>query len=260
MSRIPAFGLLALAWGCATGFDRGAIQERLSEDQLQVSSQDISEVLKLKPQVQFPFKLGIYLDSGRAGYSEPYPRSTTEFFWNVEWRAADKEKVLAALEPLKGRGVLSDAFFISTMTVSGRSWEEVRLAAARHGADAVLVVRSVSQVDSYLNPLCLLNLLILPGWLVPASHRDALVVVAAALWDVRNGYLYATTDAEGTGSVVKPSFTIDDQQAIEKAKEKALADFAAEVARRIEGLKRTAENVGAPDGSSPASSGPGAKP
>lgn len=260
MSRMPAFGLLALVWGCATGFDRGAIQERLSGDQLQVSNQHVSEVLALKPQVRFPFKLGIYLDSGRAGYSERSPRERIASLGSVEWRVADKEKVLAALDFLKGRGVLSDAFYISTMTASGGSLEEVRVAAARHGADAVLVVRGVSQVDRYVNPLCLLNILILPGWLVPASHRDALVVVASALWDVRNGYLYATAEAEGTGSVLRPSFTIDDQQAIERAKEKALADFAAEVARRIEGLKSTAEDVGAPDGSSPAGSGPRATP
>jgi hypothetical protein len=125
---------------------------------------------------------------------------------------------------------------ISDLIWNGGDLKSMRLAAARHGADAVLLVRGISQVDSYVNALSIANLLVLPGFLVPASHRDALLVLQGALWDVGNECLYLTAESEGEGKIVRPTFRIKDREAIDLAKEKALADFGQGLIARLGSL------------------------
>ena len=69
------------------------------------------------------------------------------------------------MDCLKRDGLVSDAFFMSGMFASGGSLKEIRLSAAQHGADAVLVLKATHQTDSYLNAAALLNLTILGGYL-----------------------------------------------------------------------------------------------
>ncbi len=153
------------------------------------------------------------------------------------WTERDAEAIASWAEPLRARGIVSDLFVVSDLLKTGRGVREARLAAARCGAEAVLFVEGVSQVDAHLNALSVLNLLVLPGFLVPASHRDALLCMRGALYDVGNEYLYLTVDAEGEGGVVRPTFRVRDEEAIRIAREWALEGFGRELARRLAALK-----------------------
>jgi hypothetical protein len=227
MKVLTVLALLFLS-GCSTGFDRGALKERLAGEALQVDDADIKAALELKPQLRFPIRLGVFLIAD--SYNRP-----VDYDWR--WSVEDKRLIDSWAEPLKSQGIVSDLFVISEVPRSRTDLRSIRLAAARHGADAVLVIQGVSQVDAYVNPLCLLNVLILPGWVVPASHRDALLVTRGAMWDVGNQFLYLTVEAEGVAKTVRPTFRASSLEAIDRAKGTALRDFGPELLRRFGSLK-----------------------
>jgi len=242
MNGYLSLGFIALLAGCSHGFDRGALRKRLAGERTVVTDQEIREALARKPQITLPFSLAIEVQNDLG----------------LRWDVKDKEKIVAALEPLEKKGIISNVFVMLSDPAQsldprdawkyGREPEReqyrrynwlrsVRLKAARHGADAVLVVRGAAQVDSHLNPLCLANLLILPGWILPASHRDALVIAQGTMWDVRNEFIYLSSEADGEGATVAPSFLIEEKVAIRRAQEKALEGLLPDLARRLESLR-----------------------
>src|SRR5262249_301621 len=127
-------------------------------------------------------------------------------------------------------------FIMSGMFTNGSSMKELRLAAAQHGADALLVLKGAYQTDSYANPAAVLNLTIVGGYVIPASHRDTLFIVQVGLVDVRDGFLYPSHESEGEGSIVRPTFIIEEKDAVEQAKKKAIDAFGPELIRRVRHL------------------------
>lgn len=54
---------------------------------------------------------------------------------------------------LKEKGIVVDAYIVRESQLEGRSRRAVRLAAAESGADAVLIVGGVPDIDRYNNSL-----------------------------------------------------------------------------------------------------------
>jgi len=96
----------------------------------------------------------------------------------------------------------------------------------------VLILRSVTDVDSYINPLGLLDLTIAGMWLVPGHHKDALTIVEGVLIDNRNQFLYFAGSAEGTGSTFGPLAVIEERDAIRESRRNALHAFGERLARQ----------------------------
>jgi hypothetical protein len=71
---------------------------------------------------------------------------------------------------------------ITDSAVAGEDLRAARLAAARHGGDAVLVVTGASAPDHYSNWAALLYVTIVGVWVVPGSR-----VEASSLQAVRSG-------------------------------------------------------------------------
>jgi rhombotail lipoprotein len=229
MRRSVAVCVLFL--GCSHGFDRGQLKERLDTEAVQVTDADVRAALSLKPQLRFPIKVGVaFLEEDTFDRSDPRAAR-----WH--WSERDREAVLAATATLRERGVISDLFVIAKDLIAGRDLKHLRLAAAKHGADAVIVVQGAAQVDRYVNALAILNLSILGGFVVPASHRDAVFAVRCAMWDVGNEVLYLTAETEGEAKRLGPTFLIEDGPALDGAKEDALRGFDAELTRRLTALK-----------------------
>ena len=230
MTRILSVFVLVVV-GCSSGFDRGRIKERLEGEERQIDDEDIRAALASKPQVRFPIKVGIvFVEDDRTDRSD---RRAVPFRWTDQ----DRESLLAAWETLRAKGVVSDLFVISPDLVPGNDLRHLRLAAAKHGADSVLVVKGAAQMDRYANPLALLNLTIVGGFLAPGSHRDALFSARCALWDVGNEFLYLTARSEGEAKRQGPTFLIEDEPALDAAKEDALRGINAELVRRLASLK-----------------------
>jgi hypothetical protein len=218
---------LLVASGCATGFDRGALQERLQRESIAGSGaeqqdKEIQEVRALKPQLKFPCRLAIYLK----------PPNGSDW----RWTAQDKEILNSSAKILQQEGIASTIIPMGGMFAKDGDLKHLRMEAARTGADALLVIQGVQQTDSYLNPAAVLNLTIVGGFVIPASHRDTLFLIEGVLVDVGNGCLYASVESEGVGKIVRPTFLVDDKDAINRAKMKALEALGPELVRHIRSL------------------------
>lgn len=216
--------LLLLLWfalmSCASsqGFDRDALRSSLHHDPEVVTERDISGVLTLKPQLPSPYKLGVYLK--RLEFPSLHGRQP------ANWTSEDKEILRDSLNLLKIEGVVSDVFFLADSTIQGGSLRDVRLAAARYGCDAILIVQGASAVDRYNNNYALLYPTIVGAYLAPGTHSDALFLVEGTLWDVRNEYLYATQELEGESQSVGPAALLRDIDTVAQAKKAAIDRFA----------------------------------
>lgn len=226
MKPIVLTFLALILTGCAAskGFDRGILRDSLGSN---ITDQEIKAVLELKPQLPAPFKLGVYLNRMDSYYRRAF------------WTDAEKTAVLAYGNQLKEAGVISEITLVSDATVGvsnrpvANSLKELRLAAARYGADALLIVNHASSVDRYNNPAAFFYWTIIGAYLAPGTHSDALVMIEASLWDVRNEYLYATEEAEGIAKRIGPVFVLEDGDSIDQAKQLAIADFGKKFTDRL---------------------------
>src|SRR6185369_396211 len=95
----PPVAALLLA-GCATGFDRGAIRERLAGERVEVDDAEIAKALALRPQIRLPIKVAVFLNAealdrpGRAARPEAGVPG-----WR--WTVRDEEAIAAWAEPLR---------------------------------------------------------------------------------------------------------------------------------------------------------------
>lgn len=225
--------LLALILtGCAAskGFDRGFLRDSSGQT---ATDQDIKAILDLKPQLPSPFKLGIYLNSVGSHYRRAF------------WTDSGKNALLAYGDQLKKTGVVSEINLVSDVTVqpgnhsaayfrpSSGTLKELRVAAARYGSDALLIINDASSVDRYNNPAAFFYWTIIGAYLAPGTHSDALVMIKASLWDVRNEYLYATEEAEGVAKRIGPALVLEDVDSIDEAKKLAIEDFGKKFTERL---------------------------
>jgi rhombotail lipoprotein len=216
-----------LVCGCAQGFDRAALRDRLNDGTIQINDTAIAEARATKPQLRFPCRIAVYL--------KPADRD--------EWRWTHEDK--AAMEPwaaaLKQEGIASEVFPLPEMLVgkSGGDVKELRLAAAKCGADVLFVIHGAAQTDSYKNIASVFNLTVVGGYVIPGSHRDSLFMMEGVLLDVDNSYIYTAVQAEGVGKIIRPTFVIEDKDAIKIAKTKAITQFGDEFVKRMRTLAGT---------------------
>lgn len=220
--------------GCSTsrGFDRGALKEALTS--APATEEDIQRVLDLRPQLPRPFKLGIFFKDGASMRS-----NRPQYQWHGwNWQPSDKNKMGEVGTSLQRDGIVSDAFFISPEISTGEDLKAIRLAAARQGADAVMVVSGVADVDRYNNLLGPTYALLVTPLFVPGSVADALFVSHAGLWDVRNEFLYAAAEADGQASLTRPSAFLRDEVVVSEARARSMTELATAMKQRIRNLSK----------------------
>ncbi len=206
--------LVVVLSACASsrGFDRSALRTQIG-DQKVVTEEDIKKALEAKPQLPKPFRLAIYLAPPKT------PQWSSDKPW--KWLREDKDKLLDVGPELKEKGVISDIFLISDSILEGTDNKAIRLAAARAGADAVIIVNGVSDIDRYNNVL---------------GSLYGLFMVNASMWDVRNQYLYLSVEAEGSAHQTLLAFFIGESRIIKEAKSNALGALKEELSTRLASL------------------------
>lgn len=220
--------LVFMLTACASsrGFDRGGMRSQIS-GQTQVTEEEIKTVLELKPQLPSPFRLAVYFvpssSGGRKGVS-----------WS--WLGEDKDMLLAIVPELKKKGVVSEVMVINDSLVEGNDNKAIRLASARAGADAVLIVNGACDIDRYNNFLGYSYILLITPFFIPGTEADGLFMANALMWDVRNQYLYLSAESEGTAKEIKPAVYIDEREIIKTAKTAALKALQAELVSRLAGF------------------------
>jgi hypothetical protein len=58
------------------------------------------------------------------------------------------------------------------------------------------------------------------------------------LWDVRNGFLYASVETDGESSTTGPAAFVDEAMVVKDAKERSIASLAEAIRNRIENLAK----------------------
>ncbi len=212
-----------LLCGCAHGFDRDALRERLTDDTLQPTDATAADARKPNAQLQFPCRIAVYFK----------PSHDRDWQWSPEDKAALDQCAAA----LKKEGIASDVSPLPELLAGGKGEaKDLRLAAAQCGADVVFVIHGAAQTDGYKSVATVFDLTVPGGYVIPGSRRDSLFVVEGVLLDVGSGYVYTGVQAEGVGKVVRPTFLIEDRDAVARAKARAVAKFGDEVLTRMRAL------------------------
>ncbi len=232
MNRVAcAVALLPFFTGCAfspRGFDRGELTRAARVEQREATDAEIARVLALRPQLPAPFKLAVWFRP---------PRTERWSQARFQWRDEDREAVLVALRPLVADGIVAEIAAIADTTVVGDDLRAARLAAARHGADAVMIVAGAAEVDRYNNLSALLYVTLVGLWVAPGSRADGIFLATGSLWDVRNEFLYATAEAEGVFGKTRPALLLNDGEMVAGAKRAAVAALAKELGARVRNLR-----------------------
>ncbi len=217
--------LCFLITGCASGFNRGQLKQQIGVIHARFDDGDIQAAYNKKAALPKPFKLGIFFKSPA----------------NEKWRWSEQDKAYVTEElvkELKADGLVADVFPISNTLVADEDLKSLRLAAAKHQADALLIVGGGAQVDRYMNNWGWTYALLLPAFFVPGSKADTLFVANASLWDVRNEFLYLTAEAEATRSkTYVAAFGTKDKDLIVEAKLEAMSGLQTELRKMIKGVK-----------------------
>lgn len=208
MRTILALMLVLTLSACMSqqGFDRNLMRTQLG-DARESKNRNINEILALRPQLVLPCKVAIYFRHGR---------------WSEEWTSNDKNRLLQLEPELQHRHLVSELLLVNDSIVSGDDLQEIRIAAARLGADAVLVINGSASTDKYSNPLGALYFALVPMFFVPGTETDALFLASATLWDVRNEYLYLSSEGEGLANQTRPIWFAEKKPVIAEAKSKAM--------------------------------------
>src|SRR5207245_2596786 len=96
----------------------------------------------------------------------------------------------------------------------------------------------VAATDRYNNLLGPFYALIVTPFFVPGTVIDGLFVAHAALWDVRNGFLYTSSEVDARNSLTRPAFFAREADAVALAKVDAIGKLAADVEQRIGNLAK----------------------
>ena len=113
--------LLSLASCASRGFDRGDIMQDVSPQERVITSEDIEEALLMEPQLTLQFRLGVYFEP----YSK-YSKNGYRAWKSRTFIGDDRDKVLASLDVLKAKEMLSDIFIVPNSIVSAHTPEAGR--------------------------------------------------------------------------------------------------------------------------------------
>ncbi|MBY0459771.1 MAG: hypothetical protein K2V38_20825 [Gemmataceae bacterium] len=215
----PALGLLVALCGCTHGFNRDALRERFNDGSVQSTDADVAQARDLRPQLRFPCRIAVYLK----------PSNSSLWRWTPEDRAA----LDRCAEALKKDGVASEVVILPEVLTGKGEPKDLRLAAAKVGADALFVVHGAAETDSSKNFAAVFDLTVVGGFIIPGSRRDALFLMEGVLLDVDNGYVYTGVQAEGAAKILRPTFVIEDKDAVRPAKAQAVGRFADEAVKQL---------------------------
>ena len=230
--RVGGTALLILLAGChSRGFNKGYLVSQVGETRVAITDHDIEEAFSRKPQLGRPFRLGTY-------FKPPQGRAFDVAQWR--WDEADRARFDELSRGWVASGLVSEVVDVSPLSVASDkdSLKAIRLSAAQHGLDAILVVAGATDVDHYANNWALTYLAIAPLLFVPGTVVDAVFLGQAALWDVRNEYLYLAAQGEAEAHQVRPAAFTDERELIASAKGTALGMLRSEISRQLTDLAR----------------------
>ena len=228
-SFIVLTALLFTACGGSTGFHQAAVRDAVSKAP-ETNEGEVAAAFALRPQLPKPYRLGVFF--------RPNPDAPEEAAWR--WEPQHKRAILGIGKALRASGEVADVFAIDRATAVGDDLRSIRIAAARHGADAVLVVSGDEEVRTDLNAWAASYFALLPMLFAPGSELEVRFSTHAEMWDVRNEYLYLSTEAEEESHQQRALCWLDREAATERAQTASIELLAGELEQRFAGLHAVA--------------------
>lgn len=189
-----------------------------------VNNDEVRRAFDLQAQLPKPYRLGVlFRDPPEAG------DETSAWRWEVEQRA----QLIKALEALEGKGEIDTVVAIARATVVGDDLQAIRVAAARQGVDAVLVVSGSDVVEHGANGWVATYIALLPMLFAPGTEVRVDFTAHAELWDVRNEYLYLAAEAEARAEQARAVPFIDVEEASADARDASLELLIRELEKRF---------------------------
>jgi hypothetical protein len=122
-------------------------------------------------------------------------------------------------------------------TLRGENIRGIRQAAARHGADMVLIVGGAAAIDRHNNRYAWLYPTVIGAYLAPGTESDALVMVTGSLWAVHSEWHAPIQTVEGVSKLVGSAVLVDDTATLQEAKKHAIQSLCERVADQLQRLK-----------------------
>lgn len=211
--------LILLAGGCAGSaeFDRTAMRATLGSAEIPAAQHAPAVAHADMPNPPHPLRLALYFVERDLPVQHKVRLA--------KWTDMDKGALMKELGPLQNEGIVADTLLLVDSTIRGYDVQKIRRAAARHDADAVLIVEGVGSVDRYNNGYAAWYVTLIGAYVAPGTVSDALFMIHSSLWDARTERLYATQTAEGRSTLTGSAVLLEDGQVLAQAKTAALAEF-----------------------------------
>jgi len=222
--------LILLAGGCAGSaeFDRHALRATLGIAEIP-AAQHASVIAQADmPNPSHPLRLALYFVERDLPIQHKIRMA--------KWTDRDKGALMKELAPLQNEGIVADTFLLADSTIHEYDVPKIRQAAARYGADAVLIVEGVGSVDRYNNGYAAWYVTLIGAYVAPGTVSDALFMIHSSLWDARTERLYATQTVEDRSTLTGSAVLLEDSRALAQAKTAALAEFGK---RTVDGWRRS---------------------
>ncbi|HMJ10176.1 MAG TPA: hypothetical protein VK524_02165 [Polyangiaceae bacterium] len=197
----------------------------------EINESEVAAAFALRPQLPKPYRVGVFF--------RPNPETADEPQWR--WDPKHKRAILGIAKALRASGEVGDVFAIDEATAVSDNLRAIRIAAARHGADAVLVVSGADEVRESLNGWAASYAVLLPMLFAPGSELEVRFTAHAELWDVRNEYLYLSARAEEEAHQQRALCWLDSEGATEQAQAASVKLLAGELEQRFAGLHAVAK-------------------
>ena len=230
LSALSALLLSITACAASSGFQQHTARDTAAQRRPAVNDGRVEQAFALRPQLPKPYRLGIFFREAESTEGTPVWR----------WEPEHRDAILALEKHLVGKGEVSDVFAIGHGALAGDNLSDIRFAAARHGADAVLIVSGIDEAERSANGWATTYAAVLPIFFAPGNDLDVLFTTQAEMWDVRNEYLYLAAEAEAESHQRRALPYIDVEEAIEQSQAEAVALLAGELKNRFDRLHTAA--------------------
>jgi len=226
VKKVLLLSSVLLITSCATsrGINRDNLKQQL-DAKTSIADSEINQAQSAKAKLPKPFKVAIY-------FQEPTKAEVERIDWS--WSVEDKERIQKAVDKFKSNGAISNSFILHT--TSNTDVKSLRQVAMKQGADTLLVISAINDLDKYNTQLGWTYAFVLPALFVPATVSDIVFISRAVMWDVRYDFSYLTAESESMINRKYPAvFRTDKKQNLE-AKEESIKGLQEELVKRLNNL------------------------
>lgn len=175
----------------------------------QVNDESIRAAMTAKSQLTPGFRMAIHIED------------PSQKWGGQPWSSEDRARLIQAVKDSCGKNFCKDTVEITAIEGNGDKLF-VRQAAAERGAQAVLWIRGIQDVQIRDNGRAWTNLLILPAFFIESEDVYSYFLASAQMLDVGNGFLYADFQTVGRAKTKQAPVENDSKIILKKARAQAL--------------------------------------